>query len=237
MLAALTAEDPATAVAALIAEGDLPEVATLRDVPAGPSAHHAEGSAFTHTMLVVREMTALRPDDTEALWLALAHDLGKGKTPEDVLPNHYGHAKRGEPLARQLGERVGLPAETVDRMAAATRLHMKAHKTGELNATTLLDMARTLRESGLSVERLTALTEADARGREPSREVDVSAARTRLRTAVSVCENITVRGAAKRRGRDPADIGDGIDRREAKGWRRQDRAEALRERLSEDSAR
>ncbi len=230
---ALATGDPGAAVMPLIAAGELPEVAALRGVPAGPAAHHGEGSAFTHTMMVVRETAALRPGDTEALWLALAHDLGKANTPDDVLPSHHGHAKRGVPLARSLGERLGLPSETVERMATATRHHMKAHMTGELNATTLLDMAKDLRDSPLGADRLVALAHADTRGRIPRGDMDPGAARTRLKTAMRVCEDVTLRDAAAKRGRNPDLIGDGVDRTAVEGWRRQDRAETLRARLSE----
>lgn len=54
----------------------LPEVAALRGVPQ-PEDYHAEGDAFTHTMLAVEAVDDA--SDPRVFWGTLLHDIGKSE--------------------------------------------------------------------------------------------------------------------------------------------------------------
>ncbi len=59
-----------------------------------PTDFHPEGDAFEHTMAMT-DAVSQRTNDVAARFAALVHDLGKGTTPEKMLPHHYGHEERG----------------------------------------------------------------------------------------------------------------------------------------------
>jgi tRNA nucleotidyltransferase (CCA-adding enzyme) len=140
-----------------------PRIAHLRDIPAGPPEHHEEGSAFNHTMLVLDEMNDIRPDDELALLMALAHDVGKLKTPEDKLPAHHGHGKEGLDVIEEMASRLRFSNEQVRAMKEASRQHMRLKNIEEMNVATVFDTFKRLNHT----ERMAALMCADAWGREP----------------------------------------------------------------------
>lgn len=85
----------------------LPEVARLRGVPQ-PEEYHAEGDAWTHTMLAA---AAVADDaDPRVFWGVLLHDIGKAQTTEFIRGRwrSWGHAEAGVRLVRPIMERLGL---------------------------------------------------------------------------------------------------------------------------------
>jgi tRNA nucleotidyltransferase (CCA-adding enzyme) len=80
------ATDPRACLESLMADGwfddHLDVVAEMPSVSAGPEKYHGEGDLWSHTLLVVEEMHALRPHDPQALLMALVHDIGKLRTAE-----------------------------------------------------------------------------------------------------------------------------------------------------------
>jgi len=104
-----------------------PEVAALKD-QTQPIQHHAEGDAYIHTLLV---LDAAAPDPLTR-FCALAHDLGKGVTPKDLLPKHHGHEAAGAPIAKALAERLKLPTRYAELAAKSARWHTHVHRTDEL---------------------------------------------------------------------------------------------------------
>lgn len=73
-----------------------------------PTDFHPEGDAFEHTMAMT-DAVAQRTEDCTARFAALVHDLGKGTTPEEMLPHHYGHERRGLEVLEQWNARMTLP--------------------------------------------------------------------------------------------------------------------------------
>lgn len=89
-------------------EDRLPEVAALGGVPQ-PEEYHAEGDAFTHTMLA---MEAVDDDaDQRVFWGTLLHDIGKAEKTffEHGRWRSVGHAEAGADLVPAVMERMGLP--------------------------------------------------------------------------------------------------------------------------------
>ena len=61
----------------------------------------------------------------EIRFSALVHDLGKGTTPKEEYPHHYGHEERGVKLVEQLGHRVKVPNNWIKCGKTACREHMR----------------------------------------------------------------------------------------------------------------
>lgn len=143
----------------------LPELDRLFGVPQ-PKRHHPEIDTGIHTMLVLEQACLLTPDP-QVRFAALVHDLGKGTTPQDILPRHIGHEARGVGLVRELCQRLRIPNAWRDLAVQMTRHHGKAHRAFELRTTTLLKMllAMDALRKPRRFEQFLLACEADIRGR------------------------------------------------------------------------
>ena len=95
-----------------------------------PIQYHPEGDAYNHTMFVLdksAELTEKYPINRklEIRFSALVHDLGKGTTPKEQYPHHYGHEERGVKLVEQLGHRIKVPNDWMKCGKTACREHMR----------------------------------------------------------------------------------------------------------------
>lgn len=73
-----------------------------------PREFHPEGDAFEHTMATV-DAVARWTENLVVRFAALVHDIGKGVTPEELLPHHYGHEVKGLTVLEQWDCRMGFP--------------------------------------------------------------------------------------------------------------------------------
>ena len=99
----------------------LPEIDDLFGVPQ-PEQHHPEIDTGKHVLMVI-DRAAQRGQPLAVRWACLLHDLGKGSTPADILPHHYGHEARSEHLARAVSERLRSPADCRDLACMTAREH------------------------------------------------------------------------------------------------------------------
>jgi tRNA nucleotidyltransferase (CCA-adding enzyme) len=142
-----------------------PELDRLWGVPQS-ERWHPEIDTGVHTMMVLDESARLT-NDVQVRFAALVHDLGKGTTPNDVLPSHHGHEKRSVKLVKELSERLRVPNQYRDLALIVAEYHGHFHKIAEMKASTIL---RTLgaidafRRPERFAQFLLAC-EADARGR------------------------------------------------------------------------
>ncbi|HET9863977.1 MAG TPA: multifunctional CCA addition/repair protein, partial [Steroidobacteraceae bacterium] len=77
-----------------------PEIDALFGVPQ-PEKWHPEVDTGVHQLMALRAAVALG-GGVPARFAVLMHDLGKGATPAEVLPSHYGHEDAGVALVEQL---------------------------------------------------------------------------------------------------------------------------------------
>jgi len=143
----------------------LPEVDRLWGVPQ-PIRYHPECDTGAHLLLAL-EMAARLNAPLTVRYAVLAHDLGKGTTPAEILPRHIGHEQRGVPLAAAMSARLRVPADCADLADLVTREHSNLHASGALNAPALmrlLERCDALRRPGRFTQALLAC-ECDARGR------------------------------------------------------------------------
>ena len=100
---------------------------------------HPEGDAYEHTMLVLTQAVESN-FDLETRLACLVHDFGKGLTPRDQLPKHYGHEVSGVKVAQEFCDRLTVPSKMRDRVMKTTRYHMHMHKLDTLNPKTWVNM-------------------------------------------------------------------------------------------------
>lgn len=90
-----------------------------------PEFYHPEGDAFEHTMNVLDEVAA-KCDDAVVRFAALVHDLGKGTTPQEMLPHHYDHETRGVDELFKWTQRCTLPTKWLKCAEFVISEHMRA---------------------------------------------------------------------------------------------------------------
>lgn len=155
----------------------LPEVEALFGVPQ-KATYHPEIDTGVHTMMVLKQAAlltrkgldqtgALESGNSAVVFAALTHDLGKGITPEDVLPSHRGHEKAGLPLVEKVCARFKVPNAHRQLALTVCEYHLHMHRVRELRGETLLKLLEAtgaLRQHERFENYLMAC-EADSRGR------------------------------------------------------------------------
>ena len=166
---ALADPDPAEYIRVLQDCGALavlmPEVHALFGVPQRAD-YHPEVDTGLHVLLCLQQAVRLQASPA-VRYAVLVHDLGKGLTPDHVLPRHTGHEARGLPLIRRLGERLRVPRAWQELALLVGEYHLDCHRAVELRPDTLLKRLTAL-DAWRRPERFTDFLlacEADARGR------------------------------------------------------------------------
>jgi tRNA nucleotidyltransferase (CCA-adding enzyme) len=143
----------------------MPELDALFGVPQ-PPLHHPEIDCGIHTMMVLDD-AAHHDYALSVRFAALTHDLGKGNTPEDMLPRHIGHELRGVELLKSLCARLRVPAECRDLAHLTARYHGDIHRAAQLRADTIIKLFQSV-DAWRRPERFAQILQAcssDARGR------------------------------------------------------------------------
>lgn len=147
---ALAAPQPSLFFEALahasLLESVFPEIFALKG-KTQPPQYHPEGDAYCHTMQIV-DVVARKTQTIEARFAALVHDIGKGQTPEEMLPHHYGHEQRGLLVLDAWNKRMTLPKSWLMAAHFVIKEHMRApllKKTGKI-----ADLLLAVEKSGLS---------------------------------------------------------------------------------------
>ncbi len=143
----------------------LPELNRLWGVPQ-PANHHPEVDTGVHTMLVV-DYAASQNFSLAIRFSALMHDLGKGTTPAEILPQHIGHEERSFNLVREVCKRIKVPNDCKELAQIVAKFHGKLYQSLQMKPSTLLSFLIELdaiRQPARFKDFLKAC-EADSRGR------------------------------------------------------------------------
>jgi len=174
---ALAAPQPSLFFTALRDAGALatlfPEVEMLFGVPQ-VAKWHPEIDTGIHVMMVIDQAAKLS-DEITVRFAALCHDLGKGTTPEDILPHHYGHEIRSVKLSKKLCARLRVPKEIETFALKFAEYHTHIHLLFEMKAATILKVIEAL-DAFRRPERFKHFLlagEADSRGRTGYEDSDV----------------------------------------------------------------
>ncbi|MDK9715658.1 MAG: multifunctional CCA addition/repair protein [Sulfuritalea sp.] len=143
----------------------LPELDALWGVPQRAD-YHPEVDTGVHVMMVI-DMAARLAAALPARFAALTHDLGKGRTPADILPRHHGHELKSLAMVEAVCERLRVPTDCRDVARLVARFHGDMHRVAELRPETqltLLERCDALRRPE-RFELILLACEADYRGR------------------------------------------------------------------------
>ncbi|ACD18123.1 multifunctional CCA addition/repair protein [Paraburkholderia phytofirmans] len=187
----------------------LPEIDALFGV-LQRADYHPEVDTGVHVMMVV-DHAAQQGYALQVRFAALAHDLGKATTPEDMLPRHIGHEGRSVDLLKPLCERLRVPNDCRDLAVLVAREHGNIHRVMEMGAAALvrlLERSDAIRKPARFAEALQAC-EADARGRLGFERREYPQAE-RLRVALVAARGVDAGAVAKRLADAPAGIKDAL---------------------------
>lgn len=142
-----------------------PEIDRLFGVPQ-PEKHHPEIDTGVHTLLCL-EQAARLSDKAVVRFAALTHDLGKGVTPPENWPHHYGHEQKGLDVLETMCARLRVPNAFKALALQVAKYHTHCHKAFELRPGTLADTLAALGafKPRHSLDDFLLACEADARGR------------------------------------------------------------------------
>lgn len=115
-----------------------------------PEKYHPEGDSYNHTMLVVDYSTILT-QELQIRYSCLVHDLGKGTTPKEILPHHYGHEQRGESRVEELSKKLKVPNLWASCGKIAAKEHMKGGKFHEMTPKKQVDFIEKVAKSKLGL--------------------------------------------------------------------------------------
>ena len=143
----------------------LPELERLWGVPQRAD-YHPEIDTGVHVMMVL-DMAAQLGAPLAVRFACLVHDLGKGTTPQEVLPRHIGHEMRSVDLLLPVCSRLRVPTECKELAVVVAKEHGNIHRSDGLDAKAilrLLERCDAIRKPQRFIDVLQAC-ECDARGR------------------------------------------------------------------------
>ena len=182
-----------------------PEVSRLFGVPQRAD-YHPEIDTGIHTLMALQQSVRLSRS-SKIRFAVLVHDLGKGITPDHVLPSHRGHEARGVPLVNDVCDRFKVPNDVRQLALVVTEYHLMCHKAQELKPETIVNLLTGVGalKSRDRLEDFILCCEADARGR-TGFEDRAYPSSDYLRAAVDGISNISVADLVEA-GVDGAEIG------------------------------
>ncbi len=125
-----------------------------------PEIYHPEGDSYNHTMLAV-DYSCKKTNRLEVRYSVLLHDLGKGETPKEMLPHHYGHDKAGIQLVQKLSKRLGVPTLWEKCAVLSCKEHMRAGIFERMKPKKQVELLELLSKSGLGLDGMSVVVEAD----------------------------------------------------------------------------
>jgi len=125
-----------------------------------PEKYHPEGDSFNHTMIALDNSAKITKDE-KIRFCALVHDIGKGTTPKEMYPHHYGHDVRGVEPLRQLAKRIGIPEEWKKSSITAIKEHMKGGIFYKMTIPKQVSFIERVSKSRLGLEGLQTVVYAD----------------------------------------------------------------------------
>ena len=115
----------------------LPELDRLWGVPQPPQ-YHPEIDTGVHVMMVI-DYAAAQNFSLAVRFAALVHDLGKGTTPQEILPRHIGHEIRSVALLKEVSKRLRVPNDCTELAQIVAKFHGKLHQVSHMRPSTLLE--------------------------------------------------------------------------------------------------
>ncbi|MBT8061535.1 MAG: multifunctional CCA addition/repair protein, partial [Gammaproteobacteria bacterium] len=142
----------------------IPELDALYGVPQSPE-YHPEVDTGLHTEMAI-DAAARDGCEADTVFAVLLHDLGKGLTPESVLPAHHGHEQAGLPLVNAVCERFRVPNSVHRLCRQVCAWHLKCHRMGEMTPNKVMKLLEDLDAlRSRNINEFVCACAADKRGR------------------------------------------------------------------------
>ena len=125
-----------------------------------PEKYHPEGDSYNHTMLAL-DMSATLTKDVKIRFAALVHDLGKGVTPKEMYPHHYGHDEKGVAEVIKLANRLKMPNDWASYGKVAAKEHMKGGIFYKMTPSKQVAFIERIYKTKLGLEGLEIVVESD----------------------------------------------------------------------------
>ena len=113
---------------------------------------------FEHTMEIV-DLVASMTENLAVRFAGLVHDLGKGVTPIEILPHHYGHEDKGGDVLLNWNKRMTLPKKWLQGGLFIIKEHMRAARLGK--ASKIVDFLLLVEKNPLGFEGFNQVVLAD----------------------------------------------------------------------------
>ena len=125
-----------------------------------PIEHHPEGDSYNHTMLALKMASKITSDE-KIRFSALVHDLGKGVTPKEEYPHHYGHDAKGVNEVKKFGKRLKMPRAWIECGITSCAEHMKGGIFYKMTPGKQIDFIERVSKTKLGLRGLEIVVEAD----------------------------------------------------------------------------
>lgn len=125
-----------------------------------PIEHHPEGDAYNHTMLAFKMACSITKDE-KIRFSALVHDLGKGLTPKEEYPHHYGHDIKGIDEVKKFGKRLRMPKSWIKSGVTSAAEHMKGGIFYRMTPNKQIDFLERISKTDLGLRGLEIIVESD----------------------------------------------------------------------------
>ena len=129
-----------------------------------PEEYHPEGDAYNHTMICL-DKSCEYASDLKVRFSVLVHDLGKGETPKEEYPHHYGHEERGVEVVRNFCNYLKMPTSWKKCGMVACREHMRGGIFNKMKPSKKVDFIERVDKSYLGLEGLQIVVNCDKGGR------------------------------------------------------------------------
>ena len=111
----------------------------------------------------------------EIRFSALVHDLGKGVTPKEEYPHHYGHENSGAELVGKFGNNIKAPNNWIKCGKTACREHMRGGIFYKMKPSTKVEFIERVDKSLLGLDGLQIVVICDkTSGGRPSNKEDIN---------------------------------------------------------------
>ncbi len=129
-----------------------------------PEKYHPEGDSYNHTMICLDKSVKMT-SDLKIRYSVLVHDLGKGETPKEEYPHHYGHEERGVEIVRKFSHDLGVPNAWKKCGIVAAKEHMRGGIFNKMKPSKKVEFIERIDKTYLGLEGLQIVVDCDKGGR------------------------------------------------------------------------
>jgi len=160
-------------IKAEIADIWFPEIEALYGIPQDKE-NHPEGDVLTHSCMVLKAMQKYSHKES-LLFAALTHDLGKGLTPYQEWPAHYGHDYKGIKPLIALCNRLKVPNKWEKVALLGVKEHMRARiHWKEMKPGKLVKLFEKIKRSPLNILEFCLILISDNEGRGVFKKINMN---------------------------------------------------------------